>query len=90
MEYPRLVYRCPVRGAAFSHKAVADDAERTAALADGWFDSVPEAIAGVSAAMDNAPPTRTELEQKAGQLGIRFDRKTTDKALMALISEATG
>lgn len=36
----------------------------------------------------NAPPTRAELEQKANELGIKFDGRTTDKKLAAKIAEA--
>ncbi len=32
------------------------------------------------------PPTRAELEAKAGELGIRFDGRTSDKKLGALIA----
>lgn len=35
----------------------------------------------------NAPPTRAELEQKAKELGLKFDGRTTDKKLAALIAE---
>lgn len=37
---------------------------------------------------DDAPPTREELEQKATELGIKFDGRTTDKKLAAKIAEA--
>lgn len=33
-----------------------------------------------------APPTRAELESKATELGIRFDGRTSDKKLGALIA----
>lgn len=40
-----------------------------------------------SAAMNyDAPPTRSELEAKALELGIRFDGRTSDKKLGALIA----
>lgn len=35
---------------------------------------------------DDAPPTRPELEAKALELGIRFDGRTSDKKLGALIA----
>lgn len=38
-EYPRLVYKD-----AQIHQLVNDDAEFDAAIADGWFDTVPEAL----------------------------------------------
>lgn len=36
---------------------------------------------------DNAPPTRAELEQQATLLGLKFDRRTTDKRLLERITE---
>lgn len=43
---------------------------------------------------DNAAPTRSELEAKAKQLGIKFDGRTSDKKLGQLIeaklAESTG
>lgn len=36
------------------------------------------------------PPTREEMEAKASDLGIRFDGRTSDKKLGALISAALG
>jgi hypothetical protein len=38
--------------------------------------------------VDDAPPTREELEQKARELGIRFDGRTSDKRLLARIEAA--
>lgn len=37
-----------------------------------------------------APPTRPELEAKALELGIRFDGRTSDKKLGALIAASLG
>jgi hypothetical protein len=42
-------------------------------------DTVPE---------DNAPPTREELEEKARELGVKFDGRTGDKLLLRRINEA--
>ena len=35
-----------------------------------------------------SPPTRAELEQKARELGLKFDGRTTDKRLGAMIAAA--
>lgn len=72
-------------------------------LARGWHYSLEDAVAGVSSKRspvepptvsatidDNAPPTRAELEAKARELGVRFDGRTGDKALLARINEALG
>ena len=66
---------------------------------DGWFATVPEAIAGKhdepleesgddSKNDEVAPPTRAELEKKAKEIGIRFDGRTSDEKLFKLITDA--
>ena len=40
--------------------------------------------------MDDAPPTRKEMEAKANELGIKFDGRTSDKKLSSLIETALG
>jgi hypothetical protein len=37
---------------------------------------------------DDAAPSRAELEAKATELGLRFDGRTGDKRLAALIEDA--
>ena len=37
---------------------------------------------------DNAPPTRSELEQQATLLGIKFDKRTSDERLLSRIDAA--
>ena len=37
--------------------------------------------------LDNAPPTRKELEQKATELGIKYDGRWNDKRLASVIAE---
>jgi hypothetical protein len=39
---------------------------------------------------DNAPPTRAELEKMAGELGIKFDGRTTDALLRKKIDAELG
>jgi len=90
MIFPTLVYKCPgdhhCTGGTYSYAAVADEAELAAKRALGWFLTLPEAMAGESEEpADNAPPTRAELEAKATELGIKFDGRTTDAALMRRI-----
>jgi hypothetical protein len=97
MEFPALVYRCPGTnqrpGGTYSYRQIADDDELAEALADGWFSTLPEAVSGVSATAaqevsDDAPPTREELEAKAAELQIKFDGRTSDKALSDRIAAA--
>lgn len=65
-------------------------------VADGWFRTIPEALEAAAGSVvsdeakedESAPPTRDELEQKATELGIKFDGRTTDAKLLAKIEEA--
>lgn len=88
---PRLVYRNggPHQrpNGSFDYKLVSTEAERAAAIDDGWFDSLPEAINGEQA-IDEGAPTRAELEAKATELDIKFDGRTTDRKLSAAIEAA--
>lgn len=100
MEFPALVYRCPGTnqrpGGTYNYLSVQDEQQHVAALAEGWFETLPEAIAGTSAQInpnlslpavpENPSPTRIELEQKATELEIKFDGRTSDKKLSDLIS----
>lgn len=63
----------------------------------GAFDEfVAYSVPNVNAAADEEisegdeqnPPTREELEQKANQLGLKFDGRTTDRKLLEKIEEA--
>lgn len=47
----------------------------------GWKQPVPAPV------IEDAPPTRAELETKAKELGIRFDGRTRDKKLGQLIHD---
>ena len=97
MEFPRSLFKSPgdqwVSGGSFAIEHVEDLAQYKAAKAAGWLDSVPEALdawrnGAVAAVADDAPPTRAEMEQQAKTLGIKFDGRTTDSALLRKISEA--
>lgn len=64
-------------------------------IAIGWFATIPEALAAAAAAAepddvpaDDAPVTRSELEAKATELGLKFDGRTSDAKLLAKIDEA--
>ena len=96
--FPTLVYKCPGAhqrpGGTYAYKGVKDEAEHAAALADGWFATLPDAIAGPAPAGSapgadpaDAPPTRAEIEQKAKELGVKFDGRTGDKKLSEAIAE---
>lgn len=87
-----MLYRCPgphdLHGGKFDYVIVEDD-QVEATKAQGWFLTTPEALAAYEQAITpkvhSGKPTRDELEQKAGELGIPFSAKVSDKKLGELI-----
>lgn len=67
--------------------------EHAQALADGWVEQPWEVVAPAEKPAaepvpdDDAPPTRAELEQKARELGIKFDGRWGDKRLADAIAD---
>jgi hypothetical protein len=97
MNFPTFVYKSG-RGAGrykrkkYQYFAVQDEAQRQEMLAKGWLATRDEAlglvkpkIETVTIKADYAPPTRAELEQKARELGLKFDGRTSDKKLLKMI-----
>ena len=70
-------------GGTFSYKGVTTQEQFDEAIAEGWLASYAE----LYETADDAPPTRAELEQKATELGIKFDGRTGDKKLGELIAQ---
>jgi hypothetical protein len=95
-EFPTLVYRSPgphhgPGSTTYDYRGVTNEDELSVRQAEGWTLSLDEAIKGKPAApepVDNAPPTRAEMEQKARELKIKFDGRTTDRKLLGLIESA--
>lgn len=90
MIFPTIVYKCPgnhqCHGGTYDLLGIADDVELSMALHNGWFKSLPEAVSGEAEdPADSAPPTRKELEDKASELGLKFDGRTTDRRLIEMI-----
>lgn len=95
-EFPRMLYRAPgteaMHGGMFATLIVADAEAQDAAIAEGWALTTTEAKAAQvereapKATAEDAPPTRAELEQKATELGLKFDGRTSDKKLRDLIA----
>lgn len=88
-------------GGTFDYLGVDDAAAFKAALSAGWRATIAEAIAGKAASAilsevkeaqeavdDVSPATRDELEQKAKELGIGFNSRTSDTVLAQRIAEA--
>ena len=87
----------------YQYRAVEDEAERQLMLKEGWLTTrdeacgfaapkaveVKEVVEEVVGELveDDTPPTRAELEQMAKDLDIKFDGRTSDKKLIALIGE---
>lgn len=92
--YPKMLYRTPgphdIHGGKFDYRIVKDEKERDEALRDGWYLTTDSAKSAKEdpPPPDNTPPTRAELEQKAAELGIKFDGRTSDKKLADQIAAA--
>jgi hypothetical protein len=90
---PTILYRVPGAhfgppGFTYDYLGVATQEALDAALADGWHESLADAMAPPVAApvpADEAPVMRPELDQKAEELGIKVDGRWSDKRLMAEI-----
>lgn len=86
MEFPALVYR-----SASVYQLVLDEAEHAAALRDGWFATVPEALAPREA--NAATPVlsmsmRAALEREAAELGLQYSPLIGDAKLAERIAAA--
>jgi hypothetical protein len=96
MKNATMLYKAPgpheIHGGHFDYVIVDADEEGAidAALAGGWFKTTPEAKDAKDAkdaeTNNSLPATRAELEQKAGELGIKFNDKMSDKKLGDLIT----
>ena len=93
-----LVFRKGKHGLEYRSEAPHLVAKR---VAEGWCTSKADALAPKSAVPvaaadapaldvsdDNAPPTRDEMERKAAELGIKVDKRWSDKTLAERIDEA--
>ena len=96
-EFPALVYKVPGKyvrpHGTYDFEGVNNAEELQARLKEGWFCSLTEAIDSedkkvITEEDDTAPPTRQELEEKATELGIKFDGRFSDKKIAQLIDEA--
>lgn len=95
MNYPRTLYRISLDSSIYPALLVHNETEHSAARAVGWRDSIPEAIADRESELDTAvemddlsPPTREEMESKARELGISFNKRTSDAKLLWRIEQA--
>lgn len=83
-------------GGTFDYKGVNTQEELDAAIEAGWHADYAEMLNPKPTAShepepepaNDAAPTRAELEQKASELSLKFDGRTSDKKLGELISEA--
>jgi hypothetical protein len=85
MQFPRLVYR-----SASVYELADDSNQHEKLLSEGWFASVPEAMApkAPEKVEPEGPATRAELEAKATELGIKFNGRTKDAGLARMIEQA--
>ena len=95
-----MVYKVPGKHVrphgTYDFAGVNNAEELDAKLKEGWFSSLPEAIepkkvepvVEATKEDDIDPPTRKELEEKATELGIKFDGRFSDKRIAQLIEDA--
>jgi len=96
MEFPRIVYRAggpwALESGAYSVRQVDSAEELQAAQADGWHLDQYAAKAAAEAPAEESPaesaPTRADMEAQAAAKGLKFDGRTTDKKLAAMIAAA--
>ena len=53
----------------------------------GWFLSISDHQKPIEEVTE-APPTREEMEMQAEKLGVKFNKRTSDKMLLKRIDEA--
>lgn len=91
-QFPQALYRAggaeKLDAGMFTTVLVLDAEQQAARLADGWHETQEAALAAKQA--DEDKPTRAELEQKASELKLKFDGRTTDKKLGDLIAAKLG
>lgn len=101
-DFPTIVYRCPgpyagSLGTTYASLGCDDQDALDAALADGWHQTMPEAIEAfrkpvVAAPVaepvpDDAPPTRGEMLEQAERIGLKVDKRWNDARLYERILE---
>lgn len=93
-QYPKMLYKTggteEMHGGKFATLIVEHADDEESALAAGWCTSTCAARAKMAAPtpVDDAPPTRDELEAEAARLGLKYDGRISDKKLAALIATA--
>lgn len=97
MEFPRLVFKDngPHQRpyGTYDYILVEDQAEFDASIVAGWSETMPYGLATVatqegSQDLEEAPPTRAELEAKATELGLAFSPNIGDVKLGQRIQSA--
>lgn len=101
-DFPRMVYKAggphEFNDGRFDYIVVDDEEALSGALVDGWCMTTADALKSKQPVgesppepidtLDDAPPTRAELEAKARELHIKFDGRTSDEKLGEKITAA--
>jgi len=93
MTYPRHLFKTPgpfrSKGVDYAVAGAADEDQEAALLAKGWHLTLADAQ-GLKAEkpLDDGPPSRDELVQKAKELGIKGAHLMKDATLADRIREA--
>lgn len=95
-KFPTIVYRVPGpykapggNGKTYDYRGAQDQEEFDKLIEAGWFETIRAAEQAKSDSVDaeSDNPTRAEMEQKAIELGIKFDGRTTDQKLLVRINQ---
>ena len=90
--FPTIIYKCPgehqCTGGTYGFIQVISESSLSEGLKNGYSLTLPEAMGEKP---KNSPkPTRKEIEQKAQELKIPFNNRTTDIVLLKRIEEKIG
>lgn len=98
MEFPTALYRCPGQhscpGGTFSCVGAEDEEQFAARIAEGWFPTMPEAMAGKLAdapapvVVVESAPDRDALKAEATALGLEFPKNVPTERLAEMVAEA--
>lgn len=85
-----MIFRCPGpkewEGISYDSRLIDGDE-----IPQGWYETIldaQKAAAHPADINDSGEVTREEMEQKAKELGLKFDGRTSNRKLLTMIEEA--
>lgn len=85
---PEIVYKLGGKhfgpnGSKYDFAVVKNKSEFDQRIKDGWFNTLDEAVNGVS----NLAPTRDEVKQKADELGLEYVKNIKTAKLQKMVED---